>query len=372
MCFKRKDAPMISFMRILRQVCLLLVYTILSHVKKKNKIVLCSSDNSQVYQNISSLYTILHDEDNVINISDTTCEFIEEFGRILTIAEASVLVVETSFRYVSQFPISSKTQVVYCGHGGGAYKKMGFAALQQNSSNMEQIRVKRINGKYSYILCSSEKLINFITENYKLSSSRILPFGIPRTDILYNLDINSIREEFFKGFPECKGRKLVLYAPTFRTKNKRRVGSFFLEDDELPNDFFKEYCLLFRKHPSLKNISIPSRWIDVSSLRPEMCLAVSDLLVSDYSSIIFDYSFFHRPVFLLAPDTEEYNRTQRELWFSPQELVGEMHCKSTEEFLQKLKHAQPCNLWERFMDSCDGHSSERISRWLIQLAKEER
>lgn len=363
---------MISFMRIFRRICLPLVYAIFSHVKKKNKIVICSSESSQAYQNISSLYRILYNEDGVVNISDAVCGFKEEIRRVLIISEASVLVVDTSFRYVSQLPISLKTRVVYCGHGGGAYKKMGFAALQQNSSRMEKIRVKRINGKYSYILCSSEKIINFITENYKLPSSRILPFGIPRTDILYNMDVNATKEEFFKIYPECKDRKLVLYAPTFRTKNGSRVGSFFLEDDELPNDFFKEYCLLFRKHPSLKNISIPSRWIDVSSLRPEICLAVSDLLVSDYSSIIFDYSFFHRPVFLLAPDTEEYKRTQRELWFSPRELVGEMYCKSTKEFLQKLKDAQPCNLWERFMDACDGHSSERISRWLIQLAKEER
>ena len=350
------------------------IYKIISFISDKKLLILYGTEYSNSYQNIPLLWEALKeigDKNNIITVYDRKNNVLNDIFIIYKISKASIIVVDSSVKIISNINISKKTKIIYCGHGGGAYKKMAFATLNKNSSEKEKKRIKRIHGKYSYIICSSEKIKSIIRKNYNIDISKIKSYGIPRTDLLFSINIKKEKEEFLNKYSCCINKKIILYAPTFRIVNNKRVVNLLINEKKFNDNFYSKYCFLFRIHPTLKKINLPLNWIDVSDLSYEKCLAISDILVSDYSSIIFDYSFFKRPIILFSPDIDKYQVNQRKLWYTPKDLVGNMFCNNTDELIDKLNYNIKSNLWERFMDSCDGNSSKRISNWLIQLLKEQ-
>ena len=109
----------------------------------------------------------------------------------------------------------------------------------------------------------------------------------------------------------------------------------------------------------------------MSDAPQEVCLAAADAMVTDYSSILFDYSYFHRPIYLIVPDLEEYLSSERGLYLLPDELGVSGVCRSTGEIISYMKgeagkHAQ-IEIWERFMGACDGHATDRVCQFIISL-----
>ena len=155
--------------------------------------------------------------------------------------------------------------------------------------------------------------------------NRIKVVGYPKSDILANYT-DSYRQSLRKKLDLPNNKTVILYAPTFRE------GS--LRDIAIPVDFSKwrfilgeEYIVLFRAHPvvALKvKIDEDSSFVrDVSSYpdNNELIIA-SDILISDYSGIFFEFGVQSKPMFVYAYDYEEYNKT-RGLYFDiRQELPG--------------------------------------------------
>ncbi|MEU0299616.1 CDP-glycerol:glycerophosphate glycerophosphotransferase [Streptomyces sp. NPDC006175] len=201
---------------------------------------------------------------------------------------------------------------------GSAYKRMGFDETRVRMQNAPQReRLQQAVHRFDHFLVRSEHDERTLARAYRLPASTLLRTGYPRNDALVaarardeaqgRLPRPALAAEL--GLPDH--RKVVLYAPTFRGgPGTRRRQRLLLDAARFAERFGDTYTLLVRAH-YLEAASLPacppgtvvdvSRHHDVSEL-----LALADVLVTDYSSIMFDYALLDRPIVLFAPDLDTY------------------------------------------------------------------
>jgi len=171
---------------------------------------------------------------------------------------------------------------------------------------------------------------DFSTEIYKNSfwyKGDILKSGTPRTAFLLKNDLN-LKQKVCSYFNIDTGKKIVLYAPTFRNKDSRAVYDidYIKLKKSLEKSFSGEWVVLLKLHP---NLILPDFSLDTSN---ENCidatlygdiqelLVASDVLITDFSSCMFDYAFMRKPCILYASDYEKYIKNERELYFDIRKL----------------------------------------------------
>ncbi len=236
-------------------------------------------------------------------------------------------------------------------HGGGAYKR--------NNCNLENIGITKARREMllykSYctnmVLSSSAVFSSLVLPdlepNYK---GEVLPCGMPRNDILFQGNHVAIRQKVCEDFGIGPGRKLVLYAPTsrgsFDTMTLRTSGSLEVGLDvgsllEAARRMLNsDVVLLIRSHHATDLVSLGESQdvVDVSGYPDtQELLCAADMLVSDYSSIIWDYALTKKPCFLFVPDLDYYLTEDRGT-YTPVETWPGIVCRSNEELCQAVLH----------------------------------
>ena len=204
-------------------------------------------------------------------------------------------------------------------HGGGAYKGT------MHTTNRMPLRKKTnlmIASNTTWKVASCMRFIEYSHKDQLLEVDKFKKIGTPRCDMFFNKELmkkNALKVRESLGIDEKTF--IILYAPTFRS-NAYRPLFYFVLDFSIVEDCVKKrfntdnVLLLFRGHHSFKKLmnleSLNEKkqklhLIDISNYQDtQALLCVSDLLISDYSSIIWDFSFTYRPCFLFCPDMEEY------------------------------------------------------------------
>lgn len=185
-------------------------------------------------------------------------------------------------------------------HGGGAYKRVKILGPKPHYR------------KNDFFISSCEKASQFVIREGQSFYGEILNFGLPRNDMLVHFD--SPKAQRVKDELNVQNKKCVLYAPTFRKDLSKT--EFALDYDRLiaslQKRFGGEWVVLMRCHYHMRPVGCLSNaqnMIDVTQY-PDMqdLLLISDVLITDYSSSIWDYSFLNRPAFLYATDLKEYDQ----------------------------------------------------------------
>lgn len=201
---------------------------------------------------------------------------------------------------------------------GSAYKRMGFDETRVRMQNAPQReRLQRAVHRFDHFLVRSEHDVSTLARAYRLPDETLLRTGYPRNDALVAARVRDEAEGRLPrpplaaelGLPDH--RKVVLYAPTFRGgPGKRGRQRLLLDAARFAERFGDTYTLLVRAH-YLEAASLPvcppGTVVDVSGHHDvSELLALADVLVTDYSSIMFDYALLDRPIVLFAPDLEAY------------------------------------------------------------------
>lgn len=199
-----------------------------------------------------------------------------------------------------------KTVFLNTGHGG-QFKRDGNAQKNRNDYNYSDADM---------FCCFSEFDREICIRDYRLRPETAVITGIPRDDELYDVTPEKIAATKKKlGIPE--GKKVILYAPTWR--DSADGGDSYSIAPPMDIEFWREklgdeYVLLFRTHhltTQLMGIQFDEFVIDGSQEQNvNNTLIVSDILITDYSSIAFDYAILERPIISFAYDYEEYMRTR--------------------------------------------------------------
>lgn len=157
-------------------------------------------------------------------------------------------------------------------------------------------------------------------------SGKILEVGTPRIDYLLNLKERDIAEIKWKASLKT-GYHYLLYAPTFRKGGDTAAYNIdhMLLVEALNRKFGGVWRILFRLHPNLKDIvdidSLPSCCMDMSEYDDiQELIAISDIMITDYSSCMFDMAFIGKLCILYASDLEQYMVKERDLYFDIRSL----------------------------------------------------
>jgi CDP-glycerol glycerophosphotransferase len=219
-------------------------------------------------------------------------------------------------------------------HGGGAYKKMDITSPVFRRRFKYMSVVKKIRSKtITHTISACERFTYFLSREWNLPPSSFLPIGLPRNDIFFN-DCPDIKQQITDFYHIKRQNRLVLYAPTLRGDHYNPQNSRISLNIEkllyvLKNRFTGDFSLLYRAHYMYNNTTNVQNIIDVSQY-PDMqeLLCVVDVLLTDYSSSIWDFSFTGKPCFLYTPDLCEYKSerdfyTPIESWPFPIAETGE-------------------------------------------------
>ena len=233
-------------------------------------------------------------------------------------------------------------------HGGGAYKKSGMAI----TDGIERI-VHKITYRYTdYIISSSRKFTEEGEDMFGYEAGKFLPFGMPRNDVFF-CESNKIKEKIYSKYSISNETKILLYAPTFREKGNLPLGLFVEYEqilDAVKATFGGEWVLFYRGHYFDNNIyAINDDFFNVSDYEDvQELLCVADVLITDYSSVMWDFGLTDKPCFLYVPDLEIYLQYERQFYsdicdwpYSSAKTVGELITNINQfnemEYLIKVK-----------------------------------
>lgn len=205
-------------------------------------------------------------------------------------------------------------------HGGGAQKKCELDAIDKLECKYE--KMARRDAKNTDIMISESRFMTNLYHHSFWYNGPVYECGYPRYDILLK-DNKELRTKVYKYFNIDETKELVLYAPTFRANMSFEAYNIDFKRviNALKKRFEKDYVFLIHLHPNVANIKNGIKYDDTniinSTFYPDTqeLLAVSSILIGDYSSINYDFSLKKLPVFRYVSDLEEY-RNDRDLYFS--------------------------------------------------------
>jgi len=195
-------------------------------------------------------------------------------------------------------------------HGGGAYKSMNDGTEVKASESM----LTRFASRNITLFLSSNRYFSEHAVRGSLQyQGEIIECGMPRNDILIHCTpekMAAIRQRVYDWFHLSEELNLILYAPTWRYATGEKIQEFDIGQvlKAYKARFCKKAILLYRAH-LLTTTSPMDNVIDATAY-PDMqeLLLACDMLISDYSSCIWDFSFTYKPCVLYTPDLEKYRR----------------------------------------------------------------
>lgn len=253
------------------------------------------------------------------------------------LAVAQYIILNDNFMPMAEMRISQSSTVVQLWHAEGAFKRFG-----QSLKLPEKIakRAQAGNSRLNWVICSSEQVVPIYAEAFGVPETKVLPLGSPRTDYFFSAPcLADIRKEFDGLYPQAKGKKLVLYAPTFRDNHEddRQIFSDF-DAARLLRELGEGYALLIRLHPQIRSASPPAAAINVTSHPDIRILAqVCDSLITDYSSVCMEFVLLNKPCVFYARDLEKYN-ADRPFYFDYEQYVPGEIAKTMDELISAVKN----------------------------------
>ena len=192
-------------------------------------------------------------------------------------------------------------------HGGGAYKKV-------EAKNQVEVEIyKLLYSDTDYFLSSSEKFSDVMSSSLMINRERFVNTGMPRNDIFFDKHkCKMIKDKVIGILGLDKENVFILYAPTWRDDGRKIVEQITEETviGTIEKILKRKVCLLLRTHYHTNDgICCNKRFVDVSEysdMQELLCLA--DILITDYSSCMWDFSLMYKPCFIYATDIEQYKQ----------------------------------------------------------------
>ena len=286
--------------------------------------------------------------------------------------------------------IKKKNQIyVQCWHGTPLKKLRCDITVTGSVLNTKEEVIKRNNldvAKIDYFISPSKYSTEKFTSAFNLKNLNkeniIIEKGYPRNDKLINYtqnDINDIKEKL-----NIKtNKKIILYAPTFRDdEHKSGLGYTYklnIDFDKLKKELGKDYVILFRAHYFIANsfdfnkykdfVYNVSDYDDINDL-----YIISDLLITDYSSVFFDYAILKRPILFYMYDYKNYKTKLRDFYLDLKELPGPI-IEKQEDLVKDIKQIDKVfNKYKEYYQTFnkkfnpyeDGKSSIRVAKEIIK------
>ncbi len=291
-------------------------------------------------------------------------------------ATAAYIIMNDSYNICGALKRRKGMHIMNMWHAAGAFKRFGFS-IADKKFGMDYHEMKKfpLHPKYDLVTVSSPEVEWAYVEAMGKEKEReaVKGTGISRSDIFYdNAFLGNAKEHMTLLFPESEGKKIILYAPTFRGHVRKAESPDMLDIKMLKDKLGDDYVLVTKHHPFVKKRPLIDEEDkdfarDMSDLMSiEELLAVSDVCISDYSSLIFEFSLFEKPMLFYVYDLANYF-DWRGFYYDFEELAPGPVCYTNRELIDNIKNFEKefdktkvREFRKKFMSGCDGHATERI------------
>ena len=261
---------------------------------------------------------------------------------------------------------------------GTPLKKLGLDIEQVHmfSSDTKRYKCEFVNEaqKWDFLISPNQYSTKIFKQAFNFKNE-IIETGYPRNDylVLNNQEeyINSLKKKM--NIPI--GKRVILYAPTWRDNQFKSDGKYTFNlpfnMEKIYQELAKDHILIVRLHYLVSNtLELPvyaenfvydfSDYEDIRDL-----YLISDLLVTDYSSVFFDYSILKRPILFYAYDLEDYRDKLRGFYFDFENNAPGPILKNTDELIYEIKSLDNSlnnnyNFLNKFHELEDGQATKRV------------
>jgi CDP-ribitol ribitolphosphotransferase len=293
------------------------------------------------------------------------------------LARADVILLDDYQPIIYRLPADPELRIVQLWHASGAFKTVGYSRIGKPGGPSPFAKRHK---NYTHAIVSSQHDVPFYAEAFGIPEERVAPTGIPRMDRFFDEEQRSIgRRAATAAFPSIAGHRTILFAPTFRGSGPRRASyRYDLIDFAALHAICveKDAVMILKMHPFVREPwPIPDALRDrlIDGTRDDIdvndLLFAVDLLITDYSSIVFEFSTLLRPMLFFAYDLDEYV-VSRDFYVPFEEFVPGRIARTFEELLEALRRddfeAEKVPIFaRRHFDHLDGTATDRIIDELI-------
>lgn len=254
-------------------------------------------------------------------------------------------------------------------HGGIPLKKIGFDNPSNRGKSDYAERVFINFGMVDLMISNSK----FCTDMYRRTfgyRGKVIEKGFPRNDLLKRKI--SLKQKVYEKYNIDIDKKCILYAPTFR--DNKKMDAYKMDYNKVLKELGDEWVLMIRLHPHFRKragelTSYTDKIMNVSEYDDmQELMAASDILVTDYSNIMFEFALTGKPCVLYATDVEEY-RKKRDYYFKVTDLPFPL-TTSTEQLIECIKNFNYRiykKKWRKFMKSVQMKETGKAAKYVADI-----
>ena len=265
------------------------------------------------------------------------------------------------------------TTIINLWHAGIGFKAVGYSRWGHLAASAPFL-AHRV---YTYGVCGSRQVSHVFAEAWGINSERVLPTGMPRMDkYLDKTHREETTKKLYEEYPMCKGKKVILFAPTFRGNNHPDAHYPFeiMDFDKLYKLCGDEYVVLFKMHPWI-NQPVPigkysDKFLDLTNYHDiNNLFYITGLLITDYSSCIYEFSLMRKPMLFFAFDEMQYS-ISRGFHHDYRLAAPGKVCNTFDELLTAIEKKdfefeKVEEYVKRNFDIIDSNSSDTVIAWFL-------
>ena len=366
------------------------LYRIYSSIYKrfgnhKNNILFLTEQSPVLGRNLQSIYSRIEQRglDKKFKIMISTRDSVKKKGKlgkkswirlIIKLAKADYIFLDDHCPVFNWLFIRSDVKIIQLWHAGAGFKSSGYSRW----GNEGCVGIISGHRQYDYGITCSEKTAHFFSEVFGINEEQILPSGMPRMDKFLETAYQSeCIKKIYDKYPLLKNKKVILFAPTYRGQNSADAYYPYevVEFEKLYDFCSTEYVVIFKMHPWVKE-AVPikecfkDRLFDFNDYQDiNELFYITDLLITDYSSNIFEYSLMRKPMLFFAFDMEQYVFS-RGFHRNYEENVPGKIVKSFSDLISSIKksdfeYEKGEHYIEEHFDNIDSKASDRVIDWFL-------
>ena len=353
---------------------------------KKNKVLFLSDQRDVLGGNLKCLYDCIDDKKYnkvlILKANNLTKRSKKDIIKLLYhITTSKYILLDDWNKTICMITRRKHQEIVQLWHGPGAFKTFGFSRVDRS----KKINKYTMHRNYTKAIVTSDKIRWCYAEGFGMDIENVKATGFPRTDCFFDKKyVSSIKKSFYDEYKEFKNKKIILFAPTYRGVNLAKATYDFdkIDFDKMYNELKDDYILIVKWHPAIYDkIKLGKIKVDYSKYKDFIydfsnkrdindILLITDVLITDYSSVIFDYFLLNKPVIYYTYDLEEYKKT-RGLYYPFEDYVYGEITENTIELIKAIKNPKfdedkRNKFNDLFMKACDGKSTKKTYDYIFK------
>ncbi len=348
------------------------VFCIMTHDDgEDSNVSLVAKKLQKLNDSYSFSYITKTETESIRKLKNLSKLFVFFFIKPYYLARSKFILMDNVFLPMAYIRVKKNTKVIQLWHGTGTIKKFG---QDVNTGRLKE-QERRANRNITHLIVNNNQIAELYAKAFGIDIQKVYPIGLPKTDDILNRmrranqdNVNIDKKSIYTKYNLPIEKKLILYAPTFRDIN---LGSdtVLKNVEDIAQKLPEDYILGLRLHPYVARMAKRLHKENVCDLSDERSLSelimASDLLITDYSSIIYEYCITRKPMIFYAHDLDDFISNGRGFYNDYASNVPGPVIKSNDEVIDIISREDySIDIIHTFISNnfpnLDGKATERI------------